>query len=81
MSEASQQRSTASFYASPAEALKAPPEELLYLACLHQGTGVERPDFLAGYTPRHPAIISSANPSLLRHPLRDCPMCGARPWP
>jgi methanethiol oxidase len=36
-----------SFHASPAEALQAPPEEFLYLACLHQGTGVEKPDFLA----------------------------------
>src|SRR3954447_15701497 len=38
---------SASFYGSPREALQAPPEELLYLACLHEGTGVERPDFLA----------------------------------
>jgi methanethiol oxidase len=36
-----------SFYASPSEALQAPPEEFLYLACLHEGTGVEAPDFLA----------------------------------
>jgi methanethiol oxidase len=36
-----------SFHASPADALNAPPEEFLYLACLHQGTGVEKPDFLA----------------------------------
>jgi selenium-binding protein 1 len=36
-----------SFYASPAEALQAPPEEFLYLACLREGTGVDRPDFLA----------------------------------
>jgi selenium-binding protein 1 len=36
-----------SFHASPAEALQAPPEEFLYLACLHEGTGVDRPDFLA----------------------------------
>ena len=36
-----------SVYASPAEAMQAPPEELLYLACLHRGTGVEEPDFLA----------------------------------
>jgi selenium-binding protein 1 len=39
--------SSPSFYASPAEALRAPAEEFLYLACLHQGTGVEKPDFLA----------------------------------
>ena len=37
----------ASFHASPAEAQRAPAEELLYLACLHEGTGVEKPDFLA----------------------------------
>ena len=27
--------------------MAAPPEMLLYLACLHRGTGVERPDFIA----------------------------------
>jgi selenium-binding protein 1 len=37
----------ASFYGSPREALQASPEEFLYLACLHQGTGVDEPDFLA----------------------------------
>jgi selenium-binding protein 1 len=47
VSEPNQPSGPASFYASPAEALEAPPEELLYLACLHQGTGVERPDFVA----------------------------------
>ncbi len=36
-----------SFYASPHEAMQAPAEEFLYLACLHAGTGVEKPDFLA----------------------------------
>jgi methanethiol oxidase len=36
-----------SFHVSPAEALQAPPEEFLYLACLHEGTGVDKPDFLA----------------------------------
>ena len=36
-----------SFYASPQEALEGPPEEFLYLACLHEGTGVDAPDFLA----------------------------------
>ena len=39
--------SPASFHASPAEAQRAPAEELLYVACLHEGTGVEKPDFLA----------------------------------
>jgi methanethiol oxidase len=37
----------ASFHSSPQEALQAPPEELVYVACLHVGTGVDRPDFLA----------------------------------
>jgi selenium-binding protein 1 len=36
-----------SFHASPTAALQAPPEAFLYLACLHEGTGVEAPDFLA----------------------------------
>jgi methanethiol oxidase len=35
------------FYASPDEAQQAPHEELLYVACLHEGTGVQAPDFLA----------------------------------
>ena len=38
---------TASLYASPEDARKAPPEEFLYLACLHRGTGVAAPDFIA----------------------------------
>ena len=37
----------ASLYGSPEEAQQAPQEELLYLACLHEGTGVQAPDFLA----------------------------------
>jgi methanethiol oxidase len=40
-------QSPASFYRSPQEALQAPPEELVYVACLHVGTGVDKPDFLA----------------------------------
>src|SRR5919106_2234779 len=36
-----------SFYASPAEATQAPAEEFLYVACLHEGTGTDKPDFLA----------------------------------
>src|SRR4029450_5651019 len=38
--------STPSFYASPSEATRAPAEEFLYVACLHEGTGVDKPDFL-----------------------------------
>jgi hypothetical protein len=34
-------------HSSPQEAMQAPAEGFLYLACLHEGTGVEAPDFLA----------------------------------
>jgi len=34
-------------YASPQEAMKAPCEEFLYVACLYEGTGISEPDFLA----------------------------------
>jgi methanethiol oxidase len=37
----------ASFLASPEDARNAPTEEFLYVSCLHEGTGVEAPDFLA----------------------------------
>ena len=47
MSEPSEQSTPASFYASPGEARRAQPEEFLYLVCLHEGTGVRAPDFLA----------------------------------
>jgi selenium-binding protein 1 len=46
-----------SFHASPAEALQAPPEELLYLACLHEGTDVDRPDFLAVVDAEHGRVV------------------------
>src|SRR3989449_6930208 len=42
-----QHEKSASFHASPQDALRAPQEEFLYLACLHEGTGVDAPDFLA----------------------------------
>ena len=35
------EKSTPSLYASPQEAIEGPPEEFLYLACLHEGTGVD----------------------------------------
>ena len=34
-----------SVHSSPQEALAAPPEAFLYLACLHKGTGVDASDF------------------------------------
>ena len=39
--------SAPSFYASPTEAMRAPAEEFLYVACLHEGTGLDKPDYLA----------------------------------
>ena len=36
-----------SLHSSPQEAMQAPPEEFLYVACLHGGTGVDAPDFIA----------------------------------
>ena len=36
-----------SLHASPQEAMQAPQEEFLYVACLHEGTGVDEPDFIA----------------------------------
>ncbi len=44
---ANQEGNPTAFYASPQEARQARPEEFLYLACLHEGTGVDKPDFLA----------------------------------
>jgi selenium-binding protein 1 len=34
-------------YASPQAAREQPPEEFVYVACLYEGTGIERPDFIA----------------------------------
>jgi selenium-binding protein 1 len=34
-------------YASPEDAMRSPRETLLYLAALHVGTGIEKPDYLA----------------------------------
>lgn len=34
-------------FASPAEAMKSPRETIAYTVCIHNGTGVQRPDYLA----------------------------------
>jgi methanethiol oxidase len=47
-----------SFHSSPAAAAKAPPEELLYVACLHEGTDVDEPDFLAVVDAESGEIVS-----------------------
>src|SRR5947209_2051681 len=51
------ERRAASFYGSPQEAQQAPAEEFLYLACLHEGTDVEAPDFLAVVDAEDGAIV------------------------
>src|SRR5262249_44343482 len=48
----------ASFHRSPTEAMQAPPEEFLYLSCLHTGTGVEKPDFLAVVDAENGAVVN-----------------------
>jgi methanethiol oxidase len=45
------------FYGSPEEARDAPSEEFLYLACLHEGTGVDAPDFLAVIDAESGAVV------------------------
>ena len=50
--------SSPSFFASPADAMRAPAEEFLYLACLHEGTGVDAPDFLAVVDAESGQIVS-----------------------
>jgi methanethiol oxidase len=47
-----------SLYSSPSEAIAAPPEEFLYVACLHEGTGVDAPDFLAVVDAENGEVIS-----------------------
>jgi len=34
-------------YSSPAEAVKAPREKIVYTVCIYTGTGIEKPDYLA----------------------------------
>ena len=34
-------------FASPAEALRQPPEQFVYVACLYESTGIREPDFIA----------------------------------
>jgi hypothetical protein len=46
-SEPDQHSTPASFYESPQAARHARPEEFLCLACMHEGTGADEPDFLA----------------------------------
>src|SRR5512133_2005330 len=68
-----QESHPASFYASPQEARDARPEELLYLACLHEGTGVDRPDFLAVVDAQQGRVVHETpmpNVGDELHPLR-----------
>jgi selenium-binding protein 1 len=43
----SEQQRSGPGYASPEVALQQPPEDVAYIACLYEGTGIEEPDFLA----------------------------------
>jgi selenium-binding protein 1 len=63
-SEPDRQSSPAAFYASPEEARHARPEEFLYVACLHEGTGVDRPDFLAVVDAQERVIHDTPMPNL-----------------
>jgi len=47
VSEPDRHSTPVSLYESPQAARHARPEEFLYLACMHEGTGVDEPDFLA----------------------------------
>ena len=49
-----------SLYATPAEAMRAPAEELLYLACIRNGGGAPAPDFLAVVDAEHGRVVHSA---------------------
>ena len=50
----------ASFHSSPQEAMTAPAEEFLYVACLREGTGVDAPDFLAVVDAEAGSIVRDA---------------------
>src|SRR5215207_9575407 len=47
-----------SLYTSPQDAQGAPAEELLYVSCLHEGTGVDAPDFVAVVDAHDGRIVS-----------------------
>ena len=72
-------------FATPDEAIKAPQEQYLYVACLHEGTGVDKPDFLAVVgtepdTPEYGKIILRAADARRRRraaPLRLEPLRSA----
>nr|WP_156303780.1 selenium-binding protein SBP56-related protein [Sulfuracidifex tepidarius] len=40
-------KSDPTFYPSPKSAMRGKPEDLAYVACLYEGTGIERPDHIA----------------------------------
>ncbi len=63
-------------YASPAEAMKAPREKLLYTIALYIGTGIEKPDYLATIdvdpdSPTYSQVIQPARDA--RHRRRAAP--------
>ena len=53
-------------YASPAEAIKAPREKLLYTIAIYTGTGIQKPDYLATIdtdpeSPKYSQVIHRLN--------------------
>jgi len=63
------------FHSSRQEAMQAPPEKLLYLACLHEGTSVEAPDFLAVVDAEGRVVHET--PMRLLRVRADCRVAGA----
>ena len=47
MTEASSEHHAGPGYASPEVARQQPPEKFVYIAALYEGTGIDRPDFIA----------------------------------
>jgi 56kDa selenium binding protein (SBP56) len=66
VSDEHQHHHTGPGYASPQVAKEQPPEQFIYVAGLFEGTGIERPDFIA--------VVDVAN-----EPLEEWPLPGGVP--
>ena len=65
-------------YASPAEAMKAPREKVLYRVALYIGTGIQKPDYLATIDARLVAVRPEQQPPAVRRDVRS-PIAARRP--